>query len=285
MKIIKSMPETATESLVNIGQLLNNFLQQAISYAPRILLALIVLWIGFRIIKWVVKLLDRFFESKDYDRSLRSFLSSLVSIILKITLLIAVASTLGIATTSFVAILGAASLAIGLALQGSLANFAGGVMILLFKPFQVDDYVKVGNLEGFVKDINIFVTRLVTPDGITHYIPNGPLSNGNISNYSREGKVRLHIPIGIAYDADIEYARKVLLNAANNHKLVLNQPAPAVIVTELADSSVNLDLMVWCHPLNQPGVTADMKEAAKNALDSANIEIPFPQQVLHNIAK
>ncbi len=267
---------------MNVENLIQTIQQNAIPYLGKVLLALVILFIGFRVIKWVTKLITRTMERQDYDPSLRSFLSSLLSVTLKIALFIAVASTLGIKTTSFIALLGAAGLAVGMALQGSLANFAGGVMILLFKPFKLDDYIRAQGAEGFVRDIQIFTTKLVTPDDVTIYVPNGPLASGNIENVSQQGKIRVSIPVGIAYDADIQDARNKLLNAVFSHEKVMQEPLPDVIVTELADSSVNLAVRVWCHPSDVPAVTADLTEKVKTTLDAAGIEIPFPQQVLHN---
>ena len=266
---------------MNIEKLIQTFQENAIPYLGKILLALIVLFIGFRVIKWITNFVTRLMERQNYDESLRSFLGSLLNITLKIALLLTVASTLGIETTSFVALLGAAGLAIGIALQGSLANFAGGVMLLLFKPFKIGDFIKAQDAEGFVREIQIFTTKLVTADDVTIYVPNGPLASGNIQNFSQQGKTRISIPVGIAYDANIQDARNKLLNVIFNHPKVLEEPLPDVIVTELADSSVNLAVRAWCLPNDVPAVTADLTEMVKTTLDSAGIEIPFPQQVLH----
>ncbi len=277
------MKANTQDSLINIGSLIEEALKSVIHYIPKIFLAIILFWIGMKVINFIIKYLGKFFESRNYDLTLSGFIKSMSSILLKAALFITIASTLGIATTSFVAILGAAGLAIGLALQGSLANFAGGVMLLIFRPFEVGDYVMAQGIEGFVRDINVFVTKIVTADSITHHVPNGPLSNGNISNLSQEGKVRIHIPVGIAYESNIQVARQTLIDTALKNNMVIAKPPPSVIVTELADSSVNLELMVWCHPVNKPDVEAALKEEVKLALDNAGIDIPYPQQVMRSI--
>ena len=267
-----------------VGSAIKTYLDMAIAYAPKINLAIILLWIGFRIINWLVSLLTKTFQRQNYDPSISKFLASMASILMKAALFIAVAGMLGINTTSFVAILGAASLAVGLALQSNLANFAAGVMLLLFKPFKVGDYVKVNGIEGFVDEISLFSSKIITPDKITHYVPNNAIASDNITNVSQQGKVRLHIPVGIGYDSDIKQARNVILEMIGQNDKILREPEPAVIVTELADSSVNLAALVWCHPLDQPAVTAEMYEGLKTSLDAAKIDIPFPQQVLHGLS-
>jgi len=265
-----------------VGRAIKTYLDMAIAYAPKIIIAFILLWIGFGIINWIVKSLNNALNKQSYDSTVTRFFSSLINILMKAALFIAVASMLGINTTSFIAILGAAGLAIGLALQGNLSNFAAGFILVLFKPFKAGDYVKINGVEGFVEEVSIFSSKIITPDRITHFVPNASITSGNITNVSQQGVVRLHIPVGISYDADIDEARATLLKMAKQNPLVVNEPAPSIIITGLGDSSVDLEVLVWCNPLEKPRVMTAMFEGVKKSLDAANIEIPFPQRVLHN---
>ena len=261
----------------------NKAVELAVEYVPDILLALITLWIGLRLIKWIMKILTKILEKREVDDTLKRFLSSLLGWTLKILLFISVFQMLGVATTSFVAIVGAAGLAIGLALQGTLANFAGGVLILLFKPYKKDDLISAQGEFGVVKEIQIFVTILLSPENKTIIIPNGAMANGNITNYTAEGKIRVDMTIGVAYDADLKQAREVLTKVVESDELVLKDPAPTVAVSELADSSVNLVVRPWCDPIHYWDVHFNTIENAKNALDEAGIGIPFPQRDVHII--
>lgn len=265
-------------NLEQITVIVINFLK---TFGPKIIYSLIVLIIGFWITKRVKKLLDKRLRKKRSDPSLRHFLTSLVSIALKTLILITVTSMLGVATTSFVAILGAAGLAIGLALQGSLANFAGGVLLLMFKPFVVGNYIEAQGFSGTVKRIEIFNTILTTPDNKTIIIPNGKLSNDAITNYSRENLRRVDMTFGIGYDDDIKKAKKILDNLVAKHKLILKTPTPFVRLGDLADSSVNFTVRVWVKKEDYWNVNFDMKEAVKLAFDKERISIPFPQMDVH----
>ena len=266
-----------------LGEYADKAMDMAVEYAPKVLLALIVLWIGNRLIKWIVKLLDRSLDKRGTDESLRGFLKSLVAGLLKVILIISVIQMLGVATTSFVAILGAAGLAVGLALQGTLANFAGGVLLLLFKPYKIGDLISAQGETGVVKDIQIFVTTLLTPENKTVIIPNGAMANGNITNFTTEGKIRVDLACGIGYGEDIKKAREVLMQVMNNDPNVLQDPAPSVSVSNLGDSSVDLAVRPWCNPEHYWDVYFDTLENGKTALDAAGIEIPFPQQVVHHM--
>ncbi len=214
------------------------------------------------------------------DRALSSFICSLISIVLRILLLISVASMIGVETTSFIAMIGAAGLAIGLALQGSLANFAGGVLIMLFRPFRAGDWIEAQGVSGSVDSIQIFHTTLKTGDNKVVIVPNGALSNGHITNYSREPRRRADINIGIDYSSDIKRAREVLLDIARDPRVHV-EPAPVVFVTGLGDSAVNLSLRVWVATGDFWPVTFAFTELAKERLTEAGIGIPFPQRVVH----
>lgn len=255
----------------------------AIQYAPKLFLAILTLIIGLWLIKKLNKSFRKVMDKRDMEESLKTFMNSLVSVIFKALLLISVASMLGIETTSFIAILGAAGLAIGLALQGSLANFAGGVLILLFKPFKVDDFIEAQGYKGKVKSIQIFNTILLGPDNKSIIIPNGILSNGVITNFTTVGTIRVDRNFGISYSANMQEARDAVLAILKDHPLILKEPAPQVLVSELGASSV--DLIARCHTNVEDwwDVHFYVIEAIKNALDAQKIEIPFPQRVVHMV--
>ncbi len=253
----------------------------AIEYVPSVLLAIIVLIVGLWLIQRVVGLLRRTLEGRQADATLARFLCSLTSVGLKALLLISVASMVGIETTSFVALIGAAGLAIGLALQGSLSNFAGGVLVLLFKPYRVGDFVEAQGVSGTVADIQIFNTVLKTPDNKVIIVPNGAISNGVITNYSMEDTRRVDMLFGIGYDDDIRQARSVISGLIDAEERILREPAPLVVVSELADSSVNFTVRVWVASGDYWGVYFDLTERVKVAFDAAGISIPYPQTDVH----
>jgi len=213
------------------------------------------------------------------DESLRPFVSSLLGWTLKILLFISIASMVGIATTSFIAVVGAAGLAIGFALQGTLANFAGGALIMIFKPIKVGDLIEAQGELGVVKEIEIFTTKLTGLSNKEIIIPNGSLSNGNIINYTTEGTRRVDLTYGVGYDSDIKQTKNVLMNVLTSHPKVLKDPAPTVNVSELADSSINFAVRPWCNTEDYWDVYFDITENTKEALDAAGIEIPYPHQV------
>lgn len=248
---------------------------------PKIILAILVLLIGLRLIKFALKVLNKGFEARNLDPTLRPFISNLISWGLKVLLIVSVAGMIGIANTSFVAIIGAAGLAIGFALQGTLANFAGGVLILVFKPFKVGDLIDAQGYLGTVEEIEIFVTKILTPDNRLVILPNGALSNGSVKNLTAKNEIRVDLTVGIAYDEDIKTARKLLLEVMENHPKVLKEPAPLVALSELADSSVNLAVRPWCDPNDYWDVYFEVLEGAKDTLDKAGITIPFPQRDVH----
>lgn len=257
--------------------------ETGILYGTKILTAIAILIIGLWIIKRLVGVSIKMMEKSKIDLSLQKFLSNLLNWVLKVLLIITVLGQLGVATTSFVAIIGAAGLAVGLALQGALSNFAGGALIMIFKPFKVGDLIEAQGELGSVKEIQIFVTKLITPGNKIAIIPNGILSNGTIKNYTEEGKLRVDLTIGISYDADIKAAKEILEATLAANPKVLKDPAPAVTVSELADSSVNLAVRPWATPAQYWDVYFEALEECKIALDKANITIPFPQRDVHMI--
>lgn len=255
--------------------------EMAMNYGPKLILAVIVLIAGLWIIRGVNGLAVKSMERSNVDVSLQKFLSSLISISLKVLLLISVASMVGIATTSFIAVLGAAGLAVGLALQGSLANFAGGVLLLLFKPYNAGDVIEAQGYLGTVSEIQIFYTVLKSFDNKTIVIPNGALSNGSITNYSTEKVRRADMTFGISYDDDIQKAKNLLNRLIDEDSRILKDPAPAVLVSELADNSVNFSVRVWCNNEDLWNVYFDMHERVKINFDKEGLSIPYPQREVH----
>ena len=254
-----------------------------LEYAPKLALAILTLLIGLWIISGITKLVKLSMERSKVDPTLIPFMGSLVSWVLKVLLFISVASMIGIATTSFIAVLGAAGLAIGLALQGSLANFAGGVLVMIFKPYKVGDLIESQGHLGTVKEVQIFNTILIAPQSKQVIIPNGATSNGSIVNYTVEGKIRVDLTAGVSYDADIDKTKAVLMEVLVANDKVMKDPAPFVGVLEMADSSVNFAVRPHCLPKDYWDVYFSVNEAIKKALDKNDISIPFPQRDVHLI--
>lgn len=266
---------------MNTNEWLDKGYNLIIDYTPKILAAIAIWIIGSYLIKFIVKTVKKYFRNRDYDESLEKFLTDLIRWSLKIILIVVVLGTIGIETTSFAAILAAAGLAVGLALQGSLSNFAGGVLIMLFKPFKIGDVIETQGEIGTVKHIEIFTTKLIGLSNKEIIIPNGILSNGNIVNYTSLGTRRVDLVIGVSYDASIKETKNVLQSILDAHPLVLKDPAPTVNVLELADSSVNFAVRPWCMSADYWTVYFEVTEEAKEKLDAAGIEIPYPQLTIH----
>ncbi len=252
------------------------------AYSGRVLLALVVLAIGWWLINRVTGNLSALIGKRLGDPALQSFIGTLANIILKVLLVISAASMIGVETTSFIAAIGAAGLAIGLALQGSLANFAGGVLILLFRPFRIGDWIEAQGVAGTVDNIQIFHTVLRTGDNKTVIVPNGSLSNGIITNYNRQATRQIIYDIGINYDADLQAAKRVLTEMAEDER-VLKDPAPAVVVAGLGDSSIKMSLRVWVKTADYWSLTFKYNEEIRDRLQAAGIEIPFPQRVIRMV--
>ncbi|MEA3452667.1 MAG: mechanosensitive ion channel [Bacteroidota bacterium] len=250
-------------------------------YAPKLGGAIVVLIIGLFVVKIIMKGLVKVFNKKEMDPSLQGFLKSLIKIILQALLWISVLSMVGVQMTSFIAILGAAGLAIGLALTGTLQNFAGGVMILLFKPFKTGDYLEAQGVSGTIKDIQIFNTIMLTIDNKTVIIPNSNLTNTIITNYSTEPQRRVDWVFGIAYGDNIQTAEDVLNNLINADSRILKDPEHFIALKELADSSVNLVVRAWVKSEDYWGVFFDMNKNVYAEFTKAGINIPFPQMDVH----
>jgi small conductance mechanosensitive channel len=273
------MQLTESEAFKEAEGWLNKGMDYLVEHGPNVLWAILIYIVGSWVVKRIVNALRRLMQKSKYDESLQRFLMNLVSWVLKVVLIVLVVSRLGVDITMFAAIFAAAGLAVGLALQGSLSNFAGGVLIAIFKPYHVGDLIETQGVLGVVKDIDIFTTQLVTPDNKMAIVPNGAVANGNIINYTTEGKIRVDVVIGVGYDEDIKEAKAVLLEVLTSNPLVLSDPAPSVNVLELAESSVNFAVRPYCKPEDYWKVYFATQEGCKLALDAAGIEIPYPHAV------
>lgn len=264
---------------------MQEFLDKLIAFATsaglRILGAILLLIIGSRLIKWVIKLIGKGKKFKTLVPNVQTLIKDIVKVVLYILLIVTIASTLGVEMTSIAAAIASAGLAIGLALQGSLANFAGGIMILVFHPFSIGDFIDDGTHSGTVTDIGIFYTVLETPDNKVVTIPNGALSNSSVTDYSTKDVRRLDLKIGVAYDSDIDLVKDTLLELAGAHELVLKDPAPFVRLGEQGDSALVFYLRVWVKASDYWTVNFDMLEASKKIFDKRGISIPFPQMDVH----
>ncbi|MFC2187331.1 mechanosensitive ion channel family protein [Fulvivirgaceae bacterium LMO-SS25] len=256
-------------------------LEFIIDFGPKLLGAILILLIGTWLIGKIGSLIRKGLDKGSFEPSLKSFLTSLTRFALYVMLFITVLGTVGIPMTSFLTILGAAGLAIGLALQGSLSNFAGGVLILAFKPFRIGDVIEAQGEIGTVEKIDILHTRLNTADNREIIMPNGSLANSNIINITAHPTRRVAFPVGISYDSDIKQARKIIVDTLSKDPRVLPEQGVQVVLTELADSSLNLSVRVWVNAEDFWSMTFEGLEDIKEALDVANIEIPFPQRDVH----
>ena len=252
-----------------------------LNYGLKFVTALLTLIIGFWIVKLISKAFAALLTKRNVDPSLRGFLKSLVDILLKILLIITVVSMLGVQMTSFIAILGAAGLAIGMALSGTLQNFAGGTMILGLKPFRVGDFIEAQGYAGTVYEIQIFNTILKTPDNRTIIIPNGGLANGSMINYSTEGQRRVDFSFGIAYGDDYAKAKAVISRIIQEDERILKDPAPFVALGELADSSVNITVRVWAKSADFWNIHFATNEKIYAEFEKEGLNIPFPQMDVH----
>ncbi len=265
-----------------LQQYVDKFTKWATDFAPKILIAIAILVVGFWLVKVISNLLKKLMTRLKVDETLKGFSIDLLNMVMKFGVILATVMKLGIVKESMlIAAIGAMAFAVGMALQGSLGNFAGGALIMIFKPFKVGDLIEAQGVFGEVQEIQIFNTRLLTPSNKTAFIPNGALSNGNVINYSTKGQFRVDLTIGISYNSDIKKAKKILLEVMNRNPNVLQNPAPTVNVKELADSAVNLAVRPWTKPSVYWDVYFDTLEECKIALDAAGIEIPFPQRDIH----
>ena len=258
---------------------INYAIELAKEFGPKLITAILIYIVGSWVIKRIIKVARKGMAKSSYEESLQKFLMNMVSWTLKVFLIILVISQLGVDVTTFAAVIAAAGLAIGLALQGSLSNFAGGVLIMIFKPYKIGDLIEAQGVLGAVKEIEIFTTKLITPQNKLAIVPNGAMANGNIINYTAEGKMRVDTTVGVDYDSDIKKAKEALLEMLKANPKVLKDPAPSVNVAELADSSINLAVRPYCTPEDYWDVYFATIENTKLALDKAGIEIPYPHEV------
>ncbi len=257
------------------------WIDKSVEHGTQLLIAIAILIIGLFLAKRITKLFAKLLSKKEFDESLRLFLTSLVSVSLKILVIITALTKLGVEMTSFVALLAAAGLAIGMAFSGTLSNFAGGVMILIFRPYKVGDFLEAQGEIGTVKEIGIFNTILLTLDNKTVIIPNGPMSNGNMTNYTMQKERRVDFTVGIAYGDDYDTAKATLMKFVAEDEKILKNPETFIGLVELADSSVNLTLRVWCKTEDYWDVYFKMNERIYKEFGSAGLNIPFPQMDVH----
>ncbi|MDN6310501.1 MAG: mechanosensitive ion channel family protein [Psychroflexus halocasei] len=262
----------------DIGNYVNLLMQKIVAYLPNIIGAILAVIIGLWLIKFITKRVRKIMEKRNVDAAIRGFTINILNVGLKILLFIIVITKLGVETTSFAAILAAAGLAVGLALQGSLSNFAGGVLIILLKPFKIGDWIEAQGVSGSVDEISLFYTHIITFNNQRAVIPNGELSNNKVINYSSEDRRKDAITVGISYDSNIKTARNVLMDIMEKDERIDKDPAPQVFVAELADSSVNLSVRFWAKQDVFWGAHFDFMENSKTELEAAGISLPFPQR-------
>lgn len=272
-------PTTWDSFAVGAKQFLNDVVFR---YVPKLIVACIVLFVGWKLINLLNKMMKRAYERHKVDPSLQQFLHSLIDIILKVLLVLTAMGIMGIQMTSFIAILGAAGVAIGMGLQGTLQNFAGGVIILLFKPFRVGDYIEQGSYAGFVESIQIFNTTLRTYDARKIIVPNTELATKSLVNHFELPQRRVAIDVGLAYGMSVEKAKEVMLRVAAENSLVLQEPkAPFATLEKFGDSSLNMRLYAWTLPENYWNAIFTLNEGIYNAFREEGLEIPFNQVDVH----
>jgi small conductance mechanosensitive channel len=266
---------------MDINQILEKMWELLTLYGLKVVAAIVIFVIG----RWVAKILTgvirKMMTKADVDQTLQKFVANMAYIALMAFVVLAALNQLGVQTTSFIAILGAAGLAVGLALQGSLSNFAAGFLMILFRPIRVGDYIEGAGSAGTVEEISIFTTTLVTPDNKTVIIPNAAMTGDNIVNWTVKGTRRVDMVMGIGYDDDIDKAKQIMADVLAKDSRILKDPAPQIAMVELADSSVNFVVRPWVKASDYWGVYMDTHEAIKKAFDAQGISIPFPQRDVH----
>lgn len=271
---------TGENTIVKDG--LKALTELTVSFVPKLIVAILVLWIGLKLSKMLCRLIARWLDRRDADPSLKSFLTSLSNLLLKAMVIFMSMDIIGIKATSFIALLGAMGLAIGMAMQGTLQNFAGGVIILLMKPFKVNDYIECGEYKGYVKEIRIFHTIVRPFNGRTVVIPNSELSNKSLINHTREPQIRLDVVASVAYGTDLEKAKAVLWDVINAEPLIQKEPKkPNVAVSNLSSSSVDITLWLWTRVEDYWTLWEHIREDIYIAFNENDISIPFPQVTVH----
>jgi small conductance mechanosensitive channel len=249
------------------------FIDVLVDYSPKLISAFLILFVGIYAIRLINRIIIKVMIQRNLDPTLTKFLSDILIWALRILLFVTFISKLGIETSSFVAILGAMGLAVGLSLQGSLSNFAGGMLIIVFKPFKVGDTIEAQGVIATVSEIQIFVTKMLTANNQTVFVPNGALSNGTIINYSMQGERRADLTFAVSYDSDIKKAKEILLDVLNKNPKVLKKPAPEVFVKNLTASAVEFSVRPWAKNANYGAVFSETLENCKTALDEAGISV------------
>jgi small conductance mechanosensitive channel len=270
---------------MNLEYLLRTMQDVGTSLGLRIVSALAIYIVGKIVISVIAKTITKLFKKKNVDPTISNFVVHLVKISITIFVFIAILAQLGIQTASFIAILGAASFAVGLALQGALSNFAAGVLLMLFRPFKVGDIISVAGKTGKVASISVLVTELITPDNKKIILPNSKVMGDTISNYTTLGEMRVDLVIGVGYGDDLDLVKKTLIDEVSKNQLVLSEPAIQIAVESLGDSSVNFAVRPWCKSADYWDVKFGLLEAIKKRFDKENINIPFPQQDVHIISQ
>lgn len=266
---------------MNWDTLLKTLLEFVVSYGGRLLIALLLTAVGFKLVNVLCRRFRKGKVAARMDHAVASFLNSFIMIACKSLLVVTAITILGVPMSSVVAVLATASAAIGLALQGSLSNFAGGIMLLIFKPFRLDDYIETSEGSGTVREISTFYTVLDTPDNKRVTLPNGMLMNSTITNYSANDTRRVDLLFSVAYESDLDRVREVLQAVADAHPSVMKEPAPKIVLSKQNESSLDVSLRVWCKREDYWTVFFELNETAKKAFDRTGIQIPFPQLDVH----
>ncbi len=266
---------------MDIQKIIDQATSYLLPFGLKLVGAIIIWFVGIRVIKFLSKRIKKILDKRDTEEALKTFLDSLLNILLKIILIVSILGILGVKMTLFITIIGAAGLAIGMALSGTLQNFAGSMVILMFKPFKTGDLIEAQGHKGIVSEIQIFNTILKTPDNKTVIIPNGGLSNSSMTNYSTEPTRRVDWVFGIAYGDDISLAEKIIKQLCAEDTRIFKDPAPFVVISELADSSVNFTVRTWVKTEDYWGVYFEMNKKVYKTFEEQGINIPFPQMDVH----
>ncbi|MCD8292633.1 MAG: mechanosensitive ion channel [Prevotellaceae bacterium] len=271
----------AEDGMGKLQTLIQQFITWAVGAGGNIIGAIIIFVVGRVLITFLKKLVARVMSKKKVDASIQGFVKSLVNILLTVLLIVAVVGKLGVETTSFAALLASVGVAVGMAMSGNLQNFAGGLIILLFRPFKVGDFIEGQGVSGTVREIQIFHTILLTPDNKVIYVPNGSLSSGTVVNYSHESIRRVDWVVGVEYGQDLAQVEQTARRVIAADKRVLENPAPFIAVNELSSSSVDIVIRVWVNSADYWDVYFDLRKAIYNGFNEAGIGFPFPQLTLH----
>ncbi len=268
-------------AIENIDVYISRFITNLVDYAPSLISAIVVLVIGMLIIKLFRRIVKNLMTKRNLDPTLLKFVLDVFTWVFRVLLFVTVIEQLGVKTTSFMAALGAAGIAIGLALQGSLSNFAGGLLIILFKPFRVGDYIEAQGQAGTVNSIQIFSTKVITGNNQVIYMPNGALSNGTIKNFSQEPLRRAEITLSVGYNTDLKLVKAEIFRVIEADANILKEPAPGIEIKALGENAIDLSALIWAERANYGKMVSDFYENIKPAFEKAGIEIPYPQRDIH----